>query len=238
MELQQPDRIRDFAAIREAPRAYSDCEITDSGSSELFLVLDAESFTALLTRAFRRLWLIAAAISGDRTEADDIVQESALIALRKRSEFVAGTNFMAWMSQIVRLTALNHVRKAGHRIPVPTDPLLLDHMGTGNSSISGGPSESGGDTAVIGGDGHLAHNQTDFDDRVMGALSSVSDVARACLLLRTVQELSYAEIAQTLQIPEGTAMSHVHRAKQMLRERLKGRQGGALTGSDDRQRHE
>jgi RNA polymerase sigma-70 factor, ECF subfamily len=201
-------------------------------------VLDVESFTALLTRAFSRLWLIAAAISGDRTEADDIVQESALVALRKRSEFVAGTNFMAWMSQIVRLTALNHVRKAGHRIPVPTDPLLLDHLGASGSSISGGSSKSGDETAVIGDDGHLALHQTDFDDQVLGALSSVSSVARACLLLRTVQDLSYAEIAKTLQIPEGTAMSHVHRAKQMLRDRLKGRRGGALTGSDDRQEHE
>lgn len=195
-------------------------------------MLDVETFTALLTRAFRRLWLIAAAISGDRTEADDIVQEAALVGLRKRDEFVAGTNFMAWMSQIVRLTALNHLRKAGHRIPVPTDPSVLDHLGSVSASHADHHSGS------IGNDGLLPHNQTDFDDRVLSALGSVSDVARACLLLRTVQDLSYAEIAETLQIPEGTAMSHVHRAKQLLRERLKGRQGGALTGSDERQRHE
>ena len=48
--------------------------------------------------------------------------------------------------------------------------------------------------------------QTDFDDEVLGALQSVSDVGRACLLLRIVEQLSYAEIADALQIPQGTAI--------------------------------
>jgi len=56
---------------------------------------------------------------------------------------------------------------------------------------------------------------------VIQALSQVNDVARTCVLLRIVQQLSYAEIAEILQIPQGTAMSHVHRTKQFLRERLK-----------------
>jgi RNA polymerase sigma-70 factor (ECF subfamily) len=195
-------------------------------------VLDAEAFTALLTGSFRRLWLIAAAISGDRTEADDIVQEAALVALRKRDEFAAGTNFVAWMSQIVRLTALNHARKSDRRIPVPTDPALLDHVGATGAGLSHD------DACAVGLDGRLAHEQVDFDDQVMGALAGVGGVARACLLLRVVQDLSYAEISQALHIPEGTAMSHVHRAKRILRERLKGQYGGALTGLEKNERNE
>ena len=54
----------------------------------------------------------------------------------------------------------------------------------------------------------------------MRALNSVSDIARACLLLRTIEQMEYAEISRLLAIPEGTAMSHVHRARQHLRERL------------------
>ena len=50
------------------------------------------------------------------------------------------------------------------------------------------------------------------------ALQTLSDEARCCLLLKVVQQLSYAEIAVLLQIPAGTAMSHVHRAKKALRE--------------------
>jgi DNA-directed RNA polymerase specialized sigma24 family protein len=41
------------------------------------------------------------------------------------------------------------------------------------------------------------------------------------LLLRTIQKLSYTEIAEIMQIPEGTAMSHVHRSKNELRNRLR-----------------
>jgi RNA polymerase sigma-70 factor (ECF subfamily) len=72
-------------------------------------------------------------------------------------------------------------------------------------------------------EGRLAENQIDFDDEVLSALREISDVARMCLLLRVVQQLSYDDIAQTLHIPAGTAMSHVHRAKQSIRERLKDR---------------
>ncbi len=82
------------------------------------------------TGSYQRLWLIAAAITGDRTEADDIVQDAALVALRKLGDFTAGTSFVAWMSQIVRLTALNHVRKSNRQSTLPIDPQTLDRVGS------------------------------------------------------------------------------------------------------------
>jgi RNA polymerase sigma-70 factor (ECF subfamily) len=54
----------------------------------------------------------------------------------------------------------------------------------------------------------------------MAALVEVGEVPRACILLRTVEGLAYPEIAKLLGIPEGTAMSHVHRTRQLLRTRL------------------
>jgi RNA polymerase sigma factor (sigma-70 family) len=68
--------------------------------------------------------------------------------------------------------------------------------------------------------GELPPDQEHFDDRVMRALRSVNEVARACLLLRTLEGLSYSEISRLLEIPEGTAMSHVHRTRMHLRECL------------------
>jgi RNA polymerase sigma-70 factor (ECF subfamily) len=180
-------------------------------------VLDVESFAALLTDCYQRCWLIAAAVTGDRVEADDIVQEASVIALRKLADFKAGTNFTGWMSQIVRLTALNHAKKSGRRSSVPTDPVMIDR-----TSASAVMSATVGLTSVTR-DGRLVENQSDFDYEVLFALREISDEARACLLLRVVLRLSYGEIAQTLHIPEGTAMSHVHRAKQALRQRLKDR---------------
>ena len=182
-------------------------------------MLDVDSFATLLNGAYQRLWLVAAAITGDRTEADDIVQEAALVALRKLEQFAPGTNFVAWMSQIVRLTALNHVRKSSRQNTVPTNPHTLDRAGMPTPA----PLASTG--RAVSRDGRLSQAQVDFDDEVVSALAGVGEVARACLLLRSVQQLSYAEIAETLAIPEGTAMSHVHRARQFLRERLKTRYG-------------
>jgi RNA polymerase sigma-70 factor, ECF subfamily len=180
-------------------------------------VIDVESFVSQLTDCYQRMWLIAAAVTGDRAEADDIVQEASIIGLQKRSEFMSGTNFAAWMAQIVRLTALNYRKKADRRNLRITDPVRIDQ------SISATATDTQDTKSLLTDDGRLSEDQTDFDDEVMSALNEISDVARMCLLLRVVAQLSYDDIAQTLQIPAGTAMSHVHRAKQSVRERLKTR---------------
>jgi RNA polymerase sigma-70 factor (ECF subfamily) len=181
-------------------------------------VLDVESFAAQLTECYSHCWLIAAAVTGDRIEADDIVQEAALIALGKRHEFTAGTNFSAWMSQIVRLTALNYAKKSIRRGSVVTDPAAIDR------DVASAAANTKEGFESITPQGQLLDHQADFDDDVLIALGEISEEARACLLLRVVRRLSYGEISRTLHIPEGTAMSHVHRAKHLMRERLKERQ--------------
>jgi RNA polymerase sigma-70 factor (ECF subfamily) len=178
-------------------------------------VLDVESFAAKLTESYPQCWLIAAAVTGDRVEADDIVQEAALIALGKRHEFTVGTNFAAWISQIVRLTALNYAKKSVRRGSVVTDPVAIDR------SVASAVTTAKEGMNSVTAEGRLVQDQADFDDDVLSALDELGDEARACLLLRTVRHLSYREIADTLRVPEGTAMSHVHRAKQLLRDRLK-----------------
>jgi RNA polymerase sigma-70 factor (ECF subfamily) len=176
-------------------------------------LLDLDSFVGLLSESYQRCWLIAAAVTGDRVEADDIVQEASLVALRKRGEFNEGTNFPGWIAQIVRLTALNYSKKSVRRSVVMTDPAMIDHATPERSSNS--PASH-----PVTADGQLVDFQSAFDDDVVLALSEISNEARACLLLRVVQQLSYEEIASTLRIPEGTAMSHVHRAKQWMRLRI------------------
>jgi RNA polymerase sigma-70 factor, ECF subfamily len=180
-------------------------------------VLDIESFAAHVVACYQRCWLIAAAVTDDRAEADDIVQEASIIAWRKLADFTLGTNFAAWIGQIVRLTALNHVKRTSRRNMVVTDPAKIDQVGAAD--------EAGAKDGRLSfsEDGCLLEHQTDFDDEVLFALHEISDIARACLLLRVVQQLPYDDIAQTLQIPAGTVMSHVHRAKQSIRRHLKDR---------------
>jgi RNA polymerase sigma-70 factor (ECF subfamily) len=174
---------------------------------------DPQSFAAQYCEAYPRLTLVAAGVTGDRQAAEDIVQEAAVIAFEKAARFTPGSNFAAWLAEIVRRCALNHRRKKQLRRTYPADPVVLGQIDDGALLAA--------DSSPIARDsGEILDNQAAFDDELMSALNQLSDDARACLLLRTVEKLSYAEIAALMQIPEGTAMSHVHRSKSVLRERL------------------
>lgn len=166
--------------------------------------MSRQEFGAHFSAASRVLWLIAVGIVGDASEAEDVVQDAAVVAFRKRHEFQAGSSFRAWVGAIVRNVALNAKRSQRRR------------RGAVNGFTETLPEEG----APPGGQEAVPRIDQGLDARVLSALGEIGDIARACLLLRTVGDLQYAEIASVLQIPEGTAMSHVHRSRATLRERL------------------
>jgi RNA polymerase sigma-70 factor (ECF subfamily) len=186
------------------------------------VTLTAEEFARCFQRGAPALWTLAAGILGDRTEAEDVLQEACLAALGKLDDFDPGTNFQAWMGRFVRNVALNESRKRARRQTRSTDPALLDG-GPGARAPRNGKHVEPPRALFVRGE--LALDQGDFDDRVLSGLRELARVPRACLLLRSVLELSYAEIAELLAIPEGTAMSHVHRSRVFLRARLSGAGG-------------
>jgi RNA polymerase sigma-70 factor (ECF subfamily) len=187
------------------PRGGEDAAVTLSEEQRA-------EFAARFTESFRVLWLVAVGIVSDSASAEDVVQEAALLALSKLNQFQPGTNFTAWMAQMVRFVALNYARKTQkHRAA----PLEADEQ-IGAMPIHRG----GGPDVPLTQRGQLMGDQGHFDDQLMSALSTVGEDARACLFLRILADMEYADIAKVLNIPEGTAMSHVHRARQRLRQRL------------------
>jgi RNA polymerase sigma-70 factor, ECF subfamily len=174
--------------------------------------LSPAEFAARLSGASRTLWLIAASVLGRRADAEDVVQESAVIGLQKIHEFQPDTNFTAWMGGIVRNVARNAARKTVRRHTGATNPADLDQSVAGRAAPT---RESGFDRH-----GRLSDAQRDFDDHTVAALNKLEETARVCLLLRTIRQMPYREIAALLSIPEGTAMSHVHRARGAMREEL------------------
>lgn len=177
-------------------------------------VFSSEQFAAQFEESFRKLWLIAVGIARNAALADDILQEAAIVALSKLDQYRPGTNFAAWMGQTVRYVALNQSRKERRRRVLPLDETV------GNAASSESEARPRRDTLALSARGELPAGQPDFDDQIVKALSAASETARACLLLRTVESLEYSEISRILDIPEGTAMSHVHRTRRLLRERL------------------
>jgi RNA polymerase sigma-70 factor (ECF subfamily) len=172
--------------------------------------LSPDDFAERFKGCSRQLWCIAAAVVGDAHQAEDVLQEAALVALDKLDEFDPATAFMAWMGRIVRYVALNHARRRARRRAVALAP-----------EAPGAPVIRGGNGAApVDGRGEILPDQRSFDDRLLGALRGLDQTARACLLLRVVVDLSYREISLALGIRPGTAMSHVCRARQALQDRL------------------
>lgn len=173
-------------------------------------VLTREVFAERYRSVSKQLWVVAVAIVRDGGLAEDVVQEAAIVALGKLDQFEEGTSFEAWMSQIVRFTALNANRKKARR-GEGGDPDGLDRVPAGATSSDARP---------VGTFGQFLDDQSAFDDQVNAALADLDETARACLLLRTVEDVPYSRISEMLGIPEGTAMSHVHRARKALRDAL------------------
>ena len=160
--------------------------------------LTPAEFAARFHACSRTLWCIAAGVLGDRHHAEDILQEAALTALEKLDSFRPESNFVAWMGQTVRFIALNHRRKHERR------QQMLRARGRELQVVNSASHEP-----VMG-----------FDAKVLDALQDLGETPRTCLLLKTVVELEYAEIAELLEIPAGTAMSHVSRARARMQQLL------------------
>lgn len=175
--------------------------------------IEPSAFAERYRDSYQHLWLIATAIIGDATFAEDILQEAAVIGLQKLDQYRAGTNLVAWMATIVRNCALNYARKTRNRGTVPMDPLAID------GSVAGTDSAASLDE-VMAKSGDIKELQTEFGDDVVKALMAIDDIPRCCVLLRIVGSLSYEDISGMMDIPQGTAMSHVHRAKQSMRNSL------------------
>ena len=181
--------------------------------------LDREGFTAAFRASYRVFWLIAMSVVRDAGLAEDVVQEAAMVGLRKMDQYTFGTNFGAWMGTIVRNLALNQARKERRGRTSPLSPTPAYGGNRANASVRSHESSPAphDNPEPVASDGSPA---SEIEPLLRQWLDEVGDVPRACLVLRTLEGLDYAEISRLLQIPEGTAMSHVHRTRRFLRERL------------------
>src|SRR5580658_6116307 len=161
--------------------------------------LTAETFEEMAMPLFDQLYNFAHWLAQDRTEAEDLVQETYVKALKGFSSFQAGTNFRAWMYRILRNTFLTSRTglKASATIALDADD---------GPELSAGPETP--ETIFI------EHSQHQF---LQAALEGLPVHFREVLLLCEVEEMSYQEIGEALSIPIGTVMSRLSRARKALR---------------------
>jgi RNA polymerase sigma-70 factor (ECF subfamily) len=165
--------------------------------------MDPEFFEMVALPLFDQLYNFAHWLTGDRNDAEDLVQETYAKALKGFKSFEEGTNSRAWMYRILRNTFLTTRSGLSAQNTAPLDDddnieELASHTVTPESLLL----------------------QQESSQAIMDALADLPVAHREMILLSEVEELSYKEIAQVLAVPIGTVMSRLSRARKMLRNAL------------------
>ena len=173
----------------------------DTNPDRRWLAFEAEAMPHV-DRLFRHaMWL-----ERNRTEAEDLVQETLMQALQSFHRFTPGTNCRAWLVSILQHIRSNRRRKQGRVVidssvdevtnVVPFVPPIPDHL---------------------------------TDEDMLQALQEIPALHQEVILLCDVEDLTYKEIAAALDIPIGTVMSRLHRGRELLRTALARRGTGPAT---------
>lgn len=149
-------------------------------------------------------------LTGDREEANDLLQETFLKAFRFIEKFESGTNAKAWLYRIMRNTYINEYR----RVKRTPDLVEYDEQISAYQML---PRED--EQRFIGSQKAF---EDIFDDDIATAIAELPEKFKSVIVLRDVQELPYEEVAEALEIPIGTVRSRLHRARDILFERLRG----------------
>lgn len=156
---------------------------------------EAERLVELIPRLRR----YARALVGDRASADDLVQDTLERAWAKLHLYRRGTDLRAWLFTVMHNVHVNKVRATR-----PTDPLDDETPELAQRAVQG-------DSLVV----------RDLDRSI--ALLPVEQ--RSVLLLVALEDMSYEEVARALEIPIGTVMSRLSRAREKLRALMLGQPG-------------
>jgi RNA polymerase sigma factor (sigma-70 family) len=148
-------------------------------------------------------------LTGDRADAEDVVQDACLRALRGIAGF-SGGNARAWVLTIVRHTAYTWLGKNRPAALVVTDDLEAVERAAFSRGGGGGATEAAGETpeATLIAKAEAA--------RLEAAIQKLPPPFRETLVLRDLQGLDYKEIAKVTGVPIGTVMSRLARARQRL----------------------
>jgi len=144
-----------------------------------------------------RLRRYARALTGDASAADDLVQDTLERALVKQSLWREGTDLRAWLFTVMHNVFVNQIRSSAASRTVPID-----------DAIANLPQPQSADRLEI----------RDLDT----ALQALPEEQRTVLLLVGLEQMTYAETAQVLDVPIGTVMSRLSRGRERLRRLMRG----------------
>jgi RNA polymerase sigma-70 factor (ECF subfamily) len=175
---------------------------------------DPEAFRAEVLTFLEPLYGTAMRLTRNRADAEDLVQDTLVKAFRFSHRFAAGTNLRAWLYTILHNTWRNRQRDAA-RATVDVDSERVDEAAASTTGPIGGETPE-----------RILMRAT-LDADLQAALDALPERFRQAVWLRDVEEFSYAEIAEMLDVPIGTVMSRISRGRRLLFERLSPARGAA-----------
>lgn len=146
----------------------------------------------------------ALSLTRHSADSEDLVQDTLIRAYRSYDQFQTGTNLSAWLRTIMRNQFINQYRKQQRRpaqvtIDDPDHPISL-------------PADSPGPFDTVYG--------ATIEDTIKALVEGLPEQFRSVLLLREFEGFRYYELAEVLQVPVGTVMSRLYRARRLLRKML------------------
>jgi RNA polymerase sigma-70 factor (ECF subfamily) len=166
---------------------------------------DREGFEREALVHLDAVYRTALRLSGSPADAEDLVQETMLKAVRAWHQFERGTNAKAWLLTILRNTYINQIRAARHR--AATVDVTAVEAFTVFRDVQDADPEGTFFASIV-------------DHEVVRAIDALPPEFREVVILSDAEGLSYAEIAGVIGAPVGTVKSRLFRARQLLQQRL------------------
>jgi len=157
-----------------------------------------EAFQAEAMPHVDRLFRHAMWLERNRTEAEDLVQETLVQALQSFHRFAPGTNCRAWLLSILHHVRSGRLRKQGR---VTVDSAIEERLANTVAFVPPVPDRL-------------------TDEDMLAALARLPERQQQVILLSDVEEMTYKEVAAALGVPIGTVMSRLHRGRELLRTEL------------------
>ena len=165
--------------------------------------MEPEFFEQMAMPLFDQLYNFAHWLTGTQADAEDLVQETYARALKGFGSFAAGTDFRAWMYRILRNTFLTSRSGLAAKRTMSLEEDVEEPVSA----------ELTPELMLLRQEGRAT---------VLNALAVLPVDSREVLLLFEMEEMSYREISEVLDVPIGTVMSRLSRARKMMRMALEG----------------
>lgn len=176
--------------------------------------INRNAFEDATTPHIEMLYRMALKLTRSGADADDLVQDSLVKAFRSFEKFEKGTNIRAWLCTIMTNTFINDLRKK-RRFRV-----YAENVRQCNNIVMNDHSRDEGQPTEIDRINYDSLKFNHFSDEVANAFDDMSDTFKQVIYMADLEEMTYEEISSKLNIPVGTVMSRLFRARKTLRQSL------------------